>query len=366
MKAVCTATGRVVGGVGGVGEEAVGVRVLVLSWDAGSRAGGPDHQAAGLAVALAAGGDDVRLVTRLGEDHRPPQLPGVEVHAVVDAPPILPTELDEPLLAALAFAGRATSVAVRRLEERPVDVVHAEGWQTGPVAAALRTSHGVPVLAALSGADVTGPEGSITATARQLASDAVVVACRSTADRTAVAAATGVTLVVLPAGSDRPARRPGPPPAAGPLYLAVVGGRDHREHRVVARGIQRSLSQPRRVTRSWTRRPFVVVVLDPHDLTAATRALALGVPLLAVEGPVGELAVTTGGGRLVSGDPAAIAAAVDQLGERPELAASLGATGRAASDAHRWDVVADTWRRAAPAAPACAPPRPLHAADATG
>lgn len=319
------------------------MRVLVLSWDARADDGGLDPQATGLAAALAAAGDDVRLLTRLGEDLRPPQVPGVEVHAVTDAPPILPGDLDGPLLAAQAFAARATSVAVRRLEERAVDVVHAVGWQTQPVVAALRATHDVPVAVVLTRAEVDPARpAAVRATARQLASDAAVVLGPTATDQRGLHDASGAAAGVLPPGTDLPARSPGPPPAAGPLH--VVAGPDH-DHHALARELRAAAGHRRRITRSWRRRPFAVVVLDPDDVTAALRALALGVPLLAVDGPVGELATGSGGGLVVAPTGAAVAAAADRLADDPALAATLGATGAAAAVWHAWPAVAAAWRR---------------------
>lgn len=320
------------------------MRVLVLSWDASAVDGGLDPQAAGLAAALAAHGDDVRLVTRLGEDLHPPDVPGVEVHAVTDAPPILPADLDGPLLAAQAFAARATSVAVRRLEERDVDVVHAVGWQTQPVVAALRATHGPPVVVVLGRAEVAPDRpAALHATARQLAADAAVVLGPTATDQRALHEATGAAAGVLPPGTGLPARSPGPPPAAGPLHLVAAPGQDHR---ATARGIREASGDRRRITRSWRRRPFAVAVLDPHDVTTAVRALALGVPLVATAGPVGELASASGGGLVVEPSPGAVAAAVDRLAAEPDLAAVLGATGAAAATHHAWPAVAAAWRRA--------------------
>lgn len=323
------------------------MRVLVLSWDPLAGDGGLDPQAAGLAVALAAAGADVRLVTRLGEGcegRQPPALPGVEVHAVTDAPPILPAQLDGPVLAAQAFATRAMSVVARRVRERAVDVVHAVGWQTQPVVAALRAAHGVPVAAVLTRSDVaTDRPTAVRASARQLAADADVLLAPTHTDQQALHGALGVAARVLPPGTDLPARSPGPPPAAGPLHLVAGPGQDHR---AVARGIREAAEHRRRITRGWRRRPFAVAVLDPGDVTTAVRAMALGVPLVATAGPVGELASATGGGLLADPTAAAIAAVADRLAADPDLAAVVGARGAAAATHHAWTGVAAAWRRA--------------------
>lgn len=319
------------------------MRVLVLSWDACAADGGLDPQAAGLAAALAGRGADVRLVTRLGDDRHAPDVPGVEVHAVTDAPPILPADLDGPLLAAQAFAARATSVAVRRLEEREVDVVHAVGWQTQPVVAALRATHGAPVAAVLTRTEVdpSRPAG-VHATARQLAADATVLLGPTATDQRALHDAIGTATGLLPPGTDLPARSPGPPPAGGPLH--VVTEPDH-DHHALARELRAAAEHRRRITRSWRRRPFAVAVLDPDDVTTGVRALALGVPLLAVEGPVGQLATETGGGLVVEPTGTALAAAADRLADDPDLAAVLGATGAAAAVRHAWPTIAAGWHR---------------------
>lgn len=320
------------------------MRVLVLSWDASAAGGGLDPQAAGLAAALADHGDDVRVVTRLGEDRHAPDVPGIEVHAVTDAPPILPADLDGPLLAAQAFAARATSVAVRRLQEREVDIVHAVGWQTQPVVAALRATHGAPVAVVLTRTEVDPSRSAgVHATARQLAADAAVLLGPTATDQRALHGATGAAAGVLPPGTGLPARSPGPPPAGGPLHVAA--GPDH-DHRALARELRGAAAHRRRITRSWRRRPFAVAVLDPDDVTTGVRALALGVPLLAVDGPVGELAAGTGGGLVVEPSGTALAAAADRLADEPDLAAVLGATGAAAAVRHAWPTIATAWRRA--------------------
>jgi len=331
------------------------VRVLVLSWDALAPSAWVAPQAAGLAVALAASGDDVRLVTRLGPDRRRPQLPGVEVHAVPDAPPIVSPELRTAPIAALGFASRAAAVAGRRLEERPVDAVHAEGWQTGPVAASLSISHDVAIVAAVDlgdrepGDNDDGPEAYARATGRELARSASLVVYRSApaATRTAVLAprSSSATAVVVP-GVDTASRRPGPPPAAGPVWL-VPPGRCGTAHRDFARALRVAMDHRRAIAGTPTRRPFAAAVLDPHDLDAALTALALGVPLLAAAGPVGDLAVASGGGRLVAPTPAGVAAALATLRRDPAAAAALGRSGSSyVATSHTWSTAASSWRAA--------------------
>lgn len=314
------------------------MRVLVLSWDARAGDGGLAPQARGLAAALAGAGHTVRLVTRLAGGGSPPCIPGVEVHAVGDAPPIVPAALDEPMLAALAFASRATSVAVRRLEESPVDVVHAEGWQTGPVVAALRRTHDVPVVAAPGGAGRIGDPAAADIAA-QLVADADRVLARSAAERMAVAA-DGADVVQLRPGVDVPDRPPGPPPGSGALLL--VAPPDH-DHRGFARDLRDGVEVPRRISRSWRRRPFAVAVLDPSDLDGAVRGLAAGVPLLAVEGAVGDLVRGSGAGVVVEPSAAAVAHELDRLVRQPARAAALGAAATAAAADLAWPGVAATW-----------------------
>lgn len=317
--------------------------MLVLSWDPRGAHGGPTPQAAGLARTLAASEDEVTLVTRAVDDAGSPQVDGVEVHAVADAPPIIPAQLDEARMAAEAFAARAMAVTVRRLAEDPVDLVHAVGWQTGPVVAGLRTTHDVPVVATLGAADLdAGRVGRLAAaTAARLAGDADVVVTATDHDAAALRAATAQPVAVVPPGVELPPRSPGTPPARGPLHLVAPPG---AQHRGVAAAVRAATQHPRRITRSWRRRPFAVAVLDPADVDAAVRALALGVPLLAVDGSVGELATRTGGGLVVAPTGAAVGAAVDRLAADPRLAAALGEVGAAAAVAHGWPRVADGWR----------------------
>lgn len=320
------------------------MRVLLLGWDGTE---GCPAQAAGLAGALAAAGHDVRLVTRLRPDGTPPAVDGVEVHAVTDAPPIVPQQMTDELLAALAFAGRATSVAVRRLEERPVDVVHAEGWWTGPTVSALGTSHDVPVVAVLEPGehDTAGPRAEVAAA---LADRADLVVRRSPVDR---------ATHHLPVGTDLPSRRPGPPPSRGPVRLVVDVASEHRSVAAVLRG---SLSTPRRVSGTWTRRPLVAVVLAPAAVEEVVGAWARGVPVVTVPGPTGDLVEAAGGGVVVDDEPG-VGPAVDALVEDPARVEALGAAGWLAVQVHRWDVVATVWEGAAASVVDSSAPH-LHAA----
>lgn len=323
------------------------MRVLVLAW--GVDADAVPASAHGLARALAVADHDVVLVTRLAPDADPPVIDGVEVHAVTDAPPIVPAQMDDPLLRALAFAGRATSVAVRRIEERGVDVVHAEGWQAGPVVTALRHSHDVPVVAVVEPWDLEG-EGPVADTALAVAEVADVTMCRAPA---------GDEGSGLPVGVALPPRRPGPPPARGPLHLAVRSGDDHR---VIATAIRERLAVARRISGTWTRRPFAAVVLDPQDLRTVAQAWATGIPVVTVDGPTGELVRTTGSGVVVADDPGAVAAAVDGFAGDRGHAAELGAAAVAAAGRHDWAATVEVWEAAAAAARERAGGRRLHAA----
>lgn len=333
------------------------MRVLMLSWDARAADGGLAPQARGLAGALASAGHTVRLITRLAADRSPPQLPGVEVHAVGDAPPIVPAPLDEPLLAALAFAARVTSVAVRRLEEAPADVVHAEGWQTGPVVAALRSTHDVPVVAVPDGPMPPG-DASVRDVVAQLVADADRVLLRGPVGR-AASGEVGPDHGRLPPGVDVPARLPGPPPARGGLLLVAPPDRDHRRF---ARQLRDHSDIERRISRSWRRRPFAVAVLDPTDLDSAARGLGAGVPVLAVDGPVGELVRDTGAGVVVAPSAAAVAAELDRLARRPARAAQFGKAASAAAAELAWPAVAEAWRGIVAPIAATSTPRRLHAA----
>lgn len=320
------------------------MRVLLLGW---ADAQGCPTQATGLAGALAAAGHDVRLITRLEADGTPPAVPGVEVHAVTDAPPIVPAQMADPLLTALAFAGRATSVAVRRIEERPVDLVHAEGWRTGPTVAALRESHGVPVLAVLEPGerDGTGPRAE---TAAALADAADLVVRRSPRDR---------ATHHLPVGTDVPARRPGPPPPRGPIRLVVGAGTDHRTAAGVLRG---HLTRPRRISGTWTRRPHAAVVMDPTAVDEVVAAWARGIPVVTVPGPTGDLVEAAGNG-VVADDDTSTGPALDALVEDSERVEALGAASWLAAQAHRWDAVTTVWVGAAASVVGGGAPH-LHAA----
>ena len=318
------------------------MRVLLLAWGVGTGPHGPTPQAAGLARSLAGVGHDVRLVTRRDPSAPPPAVDGVEVHAVADAPPIVPAGMAAPSLDALGFAGRATSVAVRRLEERPVDVVHAEGWATSTVVAALRHSHDVPVLAVVEPweAGAADPTVAELAGALEAAADTRL---RRTPGRAPA----------LPVGSDLPARRPGPPPPRGPVHLTAPPG---VAHRAAAGRLRAALTAPRRIASSRARRPAVVVVLDPHDLDAVARGWTAGVPVVTVTGPTGTLVEETGTG-VVAPDAAAVAAAVDGLLADRARVEALGAAAVAVASRHTWSRVATAWTTLA-AATAQQAPRP--------
>ena len=311
------------------------MRVLLLAWEAGSSRPALASQPAGLACALADDGHRVRLVTRLPEGARPPRLPGVEVHAVTDAPPIVPPSMADAMLGALGFAGRATSVAVRRLEEEPVDLVHAEGWATAPVVAALQHCHDVPVLGVVEPWEAGADDPTVAELAASLVARADVRAARA-------AGAAGA----LPPGTSLPVRRPGPPPAKGPLHL--VAGPAAR-HRAVARVLRAALPAPRRISRSWSRRPAAVVVLDPTDLDAAVRGLGVGVPVVTVAGPTGALVAAAGAGVVLAAGsaPEEVAAAVRALLADRERWVTLGAAAATAATHHGWPAVAGRWRELA-------------------
>lgn len=326
------------------------MRVLILSWDARGTDPGLSPQSAGLASALVAAGHDVRLITRLPEGARPATIAGVEVHAVPDPPPVLPPSIDRPLVAALGFASSAGSVAARCIDQRPVDVVHVEGWQPAAVATSLQTSHDAVVVAALGAGDLTpssirhGDDTDLVVqTAAELAKRARLVMVRSVAAAAVVARSTGVEAAVVTPGVDRPARRPGPPPSRGPVVLVAPPGSDHRRF---GAALREHLTRPRQITGSWRRRPHAAVVLDPDDVGSALRALASGVPVLAAAGPVGDLVRASSAGWVV--DPAhdVLAEHLDGLDRDPGLAASMGAAAVEAVEArHAWDVVASDWTR---------------------
>jgi glycosyltransferase involved in cell wall biosynthesis len=247
---------------------------------------------------------------------------------------VLPTT---GLVAVLSAASRATAVAVRWLEEEPADIVHVEGWSAAPTALALHTTHALPAVSVVTPRDVAPGDGPDDAARHELV-DALAalgpVLLRGTAPD------------ALPHGTDLPSRRPGPPPAAGPVLLVPAPGVSPR----AAAAALRARLGGHRVGTTTRRRPVVVAVTDPHAVDAALRGLARGVPVVAVRGGEAATVVARAGG-LVVDDDTALADAVARLLADPDGRATLGAAAAAhARTAHGWPVVAAAWARAAASA----------------
>jgi hypothetical protein len=147
--------------------------------------------------------------------------------------------------------------------------------------------------------------------------------------------------------------------------LVVPSGVVHRD---LAARIRRGLAAPRRVSRSWGRRPLAVAVLDPHDLDSTVRAMARGVPVVAVPGPTGDLVAASAAGEVLpapvgaavaavaAGAPTAepvariaraVTAAVDRLVADPSRTVAFGAAAGDAAASHDWSTVAAAWTTAA-------------------
>ncbi len=128
------------------------MRVLLLTWDV-TRPGSADADALALAGQLAGAGADVEvlLAGAVGPTSTIEQ-DGLLLTWVGEAAPVIP--LEDIVSRVLAFSVPAHAAAVRRAAQQPVDVVLAVGWQTAYVAAHLRESLDLPVVATLASTEV--------------------------------------------------------------------------------------------------------------------------------------------------------------------------------------------------------------------
>lgn len=298
------------------------MRVLVLSWDVSDPHGGPTPAAAALARALADHGDRVRLITRHPERATPGALPGVEVHAVPDAAPIIPLEVGGHLARVLAFSSRASTAAVRVLEQEPVDVAYVDGWQPTYTATSMRSTHEVPLVASIDASWFSrrGPhlddddtllhqiEWWLSYEARRIVSGSQ----DGLADIARVLQIPDTKLAVLPMPMSIPAIAGTPPSPDGPVLIAPPADENPRAYLLAVR---RHLHAPPRLTTTWRSRPAAAVVLDGASSHAAVRALASGVPVAVLDQPgLAGLVADNATGRLVTdADPATVAATIDAI-----------------------------------------------------
>lgn len=128
------------------------VRILMLSWELPpTSSGGMAAHVDGLAHALAAGGDDVVVITRRDDRQleRDSTLAGVRIlRAEVDLP-----WLPDRAIARVASANHAMVAASTALEQWRPDVVHAHDWQVAWAAQVLSHLHGVPVVTTFHGTE---------------------------------------------------------------------------------------------------------------------------------------------------------------------------------------------------------------------
>lgn len=303
------------------------MRVLVLSWDVSDPRGGPTPGAAALASALADHGDRARLITRHPERSTPGTVPGVEVHAVPDAAPIIPLEVGGHLARVLAFSSRASTAAVRMLEQEAVDVAFIDGWQPTYAATAMRSTHEVPLVANITASWFTrrGPhldddgtllhqiEWWLSYEARRIVS----ATPDGVADLARVLQIPATKLAVLPMPMEVPTTSPTPPKPDGPVLVVPPADTNDRAYLLAVR---RHLADPPRLTTTWRSRPAAAVVLDDAGHHLAVRALASGVPLAVLDQPgLAGLVLDHATGRLVPvRDPEAVAEAIDTMRSSPD------------------------------------------------
>lgn len=276
------------------------------------------------------------------------------------------------LASLIAAQGRAVRTASRR--GPPVDVVHAHWWIPGGISAWLASSRGgAPYLVTLHGTDVAvlGRSALARAVARRVLRRAAAVTAVSSYLAQRAAEATGLdprTIVVQPMPLD--AGRLSRVSAGGggivtvgrltgqkriPLIVEALAALKRRGRRlsltIVGDGPERQVIAERagalgvadqvRFTGGVEpgRVPDAIGDADVFAFTAAgegfglaaAEALALGVPVVAMEGGGGvtDVVPPTGPGRVVpEGDVEAFASALDELAGSPDarrLAAELGA-----------------------------------------
>lgn len=184
------------------------------------RTGGIETQVRSLALAQAAAGDDVRIITASpGHD-------GVRAgHEIVDGLDVERIAVDLP--GEIPIHPRTRARVVDSLREHPADVVHVHAGVISPFAwGAVRAAHQLGVPAVVTVHSVWGPLarpafGASNALVRW-AQWGVALSAVSQVAADRVSEAVGVDVAVLPNGIDAAAWRPQRPWAAKPGELRVV------------------------------------------------------------------------------------------------------------------------------------------------
>ncbi len=125
-----------------------GMHVLLLSWEYPPRiVGGLGRHVAALSRTLAAQGHTVHVVTRDHDDAPAEEwtAEGIHVVRVAEEPPVIP--FDDLISWVLAFNNRVQAAAQRICRDYEIDVVHAHDWLVAYAAAALKTTHDLPLVA---------------------------------------------------------------------------------------------------------------------------------------------------------------------------------------------------------------------------
>ena len=367
----------------------------------GVDAGGQNVAVRALALALADAGHEVVVHTRRTDPRTPRRVPmaaGVVVDHV-DAGPA--AELPKDELVDLMDAFSADLAACWRAE-RP-DVVHAHFWMSGLAALPAARALGVPIVQTFhalgsvkrrhQGADDTSPARRVAAESDLGASvDQVLATCRDEADELAALGVPAEQVTVVPCGVDVEHFTPAGDgastsgrsgfrvltvsrlvPRKGVDTVITALGRLPRDVELTVAGgptADRLDDDPEvRRLRALAARTGVadrvtfmgavahdalpalyrgadavacVPVYEPFGLVPL-EAMACGRPVVAAA--VGGLADTVVDGvtghHVPSGDPAAVAAALDALRAHPRRARALGRAGRRrAVDEYGWDRVA--------------------------